>query len=110
MTEPFFHAGGIYRHHLDGTPSSESLFVVVHVSRAPEGFAHPAETGDVAFGWRRATAPDGTPTPWAPTPRQTSPAGTRSTTPNSPPLSATRPCPTAPHHPHAPGKRRPTDM
>ncbi|MEV7182319.1 hypothetical protein [Kitasatospora sp. NPDC093679] len=63
MTESFFHAGGIYRHYQNGTPSSEGLFVVVHVGRAPEGFAHPAETGDVAFGWRRATAPDGTPVP-----------------------------------------------
>lgn len=63
MTESFFHAGGIYRHYRHGTPSSEGVFVVVHVGRAPEGFAHPAETGAVAFGWRRSTPPDGTPAP-----------------------------------------------
>ncbi|MCU7820991.1 hypothetical protein [Kitasatospora sp. DSM 101779] len=63
MTEVFFHAGGVYRHDRDDTPSSECVFVVVHVGRAPEGFAHPGETGDVAFGWRRGTTPDGRPMP-----------------------------------------------
>ncbi|MEW1908204.1 hypothetical protein AB0442_07055 [Kitasatospora sp. NPDC085895] len=63
MAESFFHAGGVYRHDGDGTPTDACLFVVVYVGRAPEGFGRPGGTGDVAFGWRRGTAPDGTVTP-----------------------------------------------
>ncbi|MFG2821471.1 hypothetical protein ACGFX4_18830 [Kitasatospora sp. NPDC048365] len=58
MGESFFHAGGIYRYGADG-----DVFVVVYVGRAPDGFAHPDDTGEAAFGWRRSTAPDGAPAP-----------------------------------------------
>ncbi|WP_030271016.1 hypothetical protein [Streptomyces sp. NRRL B-24484] len=63
MDESFFHAGGVYRHDGDGTPGGTCLFVVVHVGRPPEGFGHPNGAGEVAFGWRRCTLPDGTPAP-----------------------------------------------
>ncbi|GAA1076836.1 MULTISPECIES: hypothetical protein [Kitasatospora] len=44
MAESFFHAGGIHRHReSDGAPGGDSIFVVVHVGQAPQGFADPAE-------------------------------------------------------------------
>lgn len=57
----FFEAGHTYLHHgEDGEPSTEGLFTVQFVGRAPAAFESYDETGGVAFGWRQGPGADGT--------------------------------------------------
>lgn len=52
LDSPFFEVGKTYRH--DSPHGSEGVFTVEFVGRAPDGFEHYAETGGVAFGWKKS--------------------------------------------------------
>lgn len=56
----FFEPGKTYLHHgEDGQPSTEGLFLVEFVGRAPEPFESYDETAGVAFGWRQGVDANG---------------------------------------------------
>jgi hypothetical protein len=56
----FFEPGKTYLHHgEDGRQSTEGLFRVEYVGRAPEPFESYDETAGVAFGWRQGVGPNG---------------------------------------------------
>lgn len=66
MDQGFFDVGQLYRRPGNSARGDTELFLVVHVSRPPGGFAAAGNRQPVAFGWRGPTSAGPSDTPPGP--------------------------------------------